>query len=110
MQRALIIFLCLSPIAIRPMAQSRADGVVEAFAAAGNLPLSRRVFVDFDWIENAVPAVVEVEGRHIEHKHRVMLPPTAAEHCSPFIREVLFRSFRLCSSQSTKLTIIHVTV
>ena len=31
-------------------------------------PLSRAVFVNFELTENAIPSVVEVEDRHVEHK------------------------------------------
>jgi hypothetical protein len=31
-------------------------------------PLSRAVFMNFELSENAIPSVVEVEDRHVEHK------------------------------------------
>jgi hypothetical protein len=33
--------------------------------------LSRAVFVNFELSENAIPSVIEVEDRHIEHEQRI---------------------------------------
>jgi hypothetical protein len=32
----------------------------------------------FHWIENAIPGRLEIKGRHVEHKHRIVLAPAPA--------------------------------
>ena len=51
-------------------------------------PLSRAVFVNFELTENAIPSVVEVEDRHVEHEQWIAHSPAALEHFSPFAREM----------------------
>ena len=55
-------------------------------------PLSRAVFVNFELSENAIPSVVEVEDRHVEHEQWIAHAPAALEHFSPFVRETSFHS------------------
>jgi hypothetical protein len=55
-------------------------------------PLSRAVFANFAGIEDAIPSVVEVEDRHVEHEQWIAHSPAALEHCSPFMRETPFHS------------------
>ena len=50
--------------------------------------LSRAVFVNFELSENAIPSVVEVEDRHVEHEQWIAHAPAALEHFSPFAREM----------------------
>ena len=54
--------------------------------------LSRAVFVNFELTENAIPSVVEVEDRHVEHEQWIAHSPAALEHFSPFVRETSFHS------------------
>src|SRR4029453_9624826 len=54
--------------------------------------LSRAVFVNLKLAENAIPSVVEVEDRHVEHEQRIAHSPTALEHFSPIVRETSFHS------------------
>ena len=54
--------------------------------------LSRAVFVNFELTENAIPSVVEVEDRHVEHEQWIAHSPAALEHFSPFGRETSFHS------------------
>jgi hypothetical protein len=42
--------------------------------------LSRAGFVNFELIENAIPSVVEVEDRHIEHQQWIAHSAAALEH------------------------------
>ena len=55
-------------------------------------PLSHAVFVNFELTENAIPSVVEVEDRHVEHEQWIPHSPAALEHFSPFVRETSFHS------------------
>jgi hypothetical protein len=41
--------------------------------------LPRAVLVRFDWIENSLPTVREVEGGHAEHEHRIVPLPATPE-------------------------------
>jgi hypothetical protein len=59
----------------------------------GECHLSRAVFVNFELVENAIPSVVEVEDRHVEHQQWIAHSPAALEHFSPFAREACLRSF-----------------
>jgi hypothetical protein len=52
--------------------------------------LSRAVFVNFELTENAIPSVVEIEDRHVEHEQRIAHSPPALEDFSPFVRETSF--------------------
>src|SRR5438552_9663100 len=49
---------------------------------------SRPVLVSFEWVENSVPPIVEVEDRHVEYKHWIVHPPMAAETSSPSVHQV----------------------
>ena len=55
-------------------------------------PLSTAVFVNFELTENAIPSVVEVEDRHVEHEQWIAHSPAALEHFSPFVREMSIHS------------------
>jgi hypothetical protein len=55
--------------------------------------LSRSVFVNFESVENAIPPVLEVEDRHVEHKHRVVHLPAARKYLSPSVGEILSLNF-----------------
>src|SRR5207244_11193985 len=55
-------------------------------------PLSTAVFVNFELTENAIPSVVEVEDRHVEHEQWIAHSAAALEHFSPFVRETSFHS------------------
>jgi hypothetical protein len=54
--------------------------------------LSRAGFVNFEWIENAIPSVAEVEDRHIEHQQWIAHSAAALEHLWQLVRETRFRS------------------
>jgi hypothetical protein len=54
--------------------------------------LSRAVFVNFELTENAIPSVVEIEDRHVEHEQRIAHSPPALEDFSPFVRETSFHA------------------
>ena len=60
---------------------------------ASSLDLSRANCVNFVPAEDAVPTVIKVEDRHVEHKHRIMHSPAAPERFSPFARETLSLNF-----------------
>jgi len=64
-------------------------------------PLSRAVFVNFELSENAIPSVVEVEDRHVEHEQWIAHAPAALEHFSPFVRETSFHSRSCCSGNGS---------
>jgi hypothetical protein len=53
-------------------------------------PLSRAVFMNFELTENAIPSVVEIEDRHVEHEQWIAHAPAALEHFSPFVRKTSF--------------------
>jgi hypothetical protein len=55
-------------------------------------PLSRAGFVNFELIENAIPSVVEIEDRHIEHQQWVAHSAAALEPFWQFVRETSFHS------------------
>jgi len=46
-------------------------------------PLSRAVFVNFELSENAIPSVVEVEDRHVQHQKSIMHSLAAMKYFSP---------------------------
>jgi hypothetical protein len=48
--------------------------------------------VNFELTENAIPSVVEVEDRHVEHEQWIAHSPAALEHFSPIVRETSFHS------------------
>jgi hypothetical protein len=54
--------------------------------------LSRAVFVKFELIEDAIPSVVEVEDRHVEHEQWIAHSAAAPEHFWQFVREMSFHS------------------
>jgi hypothetical protein len=64
------------------------------------------VFVNFEWIENAIPPLGEVKDRHVEYEHRVVQLPVALEYFSPFARETSLLSFHPCFSFSQQLPAI----
>src|SRR5438477_12890780 len=54
--------------------------------------LSPAFFVNFELTENAIPSVVEVEDRHVEHEQWIAHSRAALEHFSPIVRETSFHS------------------
>jgi len=60
-------------------------------------PLSRAVFVNFELSENAIPSVVEVEDRHVEHEQWIAHAPAALEHFSPLCARRRFILVSCCS-------------
>jgi hypothetical protein len=44
--------------------------------------------VSLQWVERAVPAVGEIEDRHVEHEHWIMHSPVAPEDISRFKTEI----------------------
>jgi hypothetical protein len=44
--------------------------------------------VSLQWVERAVPAVVEIEDRHVEHEHWIVHSPATPEHISRFTTEI----------------------
>ena len=69
---------------------------------------SRIVFVNFERVENAVPAVVEIEDRHVKHKHRIVPLPIATKLSSRFGDETPLASFQSCFSSSKELELTTV--
>jgi len=59
-------------------------------------------------VEGAVPPAIEVEDRHVEHKHRIVHSPIAPEYFSRFARETSLRSFHSCFSLSQESSTIHL--
>ena len=42
--------------------------------------------MNFAWIEDPVPPIVEVEDRHVQHEHRIVRSPLPAlENSSPAV-------------------------
>jgi hypothetical protein len=68
--------------------------------------LSRAVFVNFEWVENTIPTIVDVEDRHVKDKHWIVHSPAAAKHSSPFARKAWWRSFH-SRSFSRESSILH---
>src|SRR5437016_12709926 len=55
--------------------------------------LSRAFLVNSELAQSAVPPVGEIEDRHAEHKHLVVLSPPPPEYFSPPVGETLSLSF-----------------
>ncbi len=58
--------------------------------------LLRAGFVKFELTENAIPSVVEVENRHIEHQQGIVHSPTPTKYLSAKACESLLGRFHCC--------------
>jgi DNA-binding helix-hairpin-helix protein with protein kinase domain len=63
---------------------------------ASSLDLSRANCVNFVPAEDAVPTVIEVEDRHVEHKHWIVSSPVTAKSFSPPGRETSSSAVAFC--------------
>jgi hypothetical protein len=63
--------------------------------------------VNFELVESAIPTAGEVEDRHVEHKHGIVLSPAAREHFSPSVGEILSLNLHFRFSSPEGSSIIH---
>ena len=50
--------------------------------------------IPFSWAESPVPAIGEIEHRHVEYQHRIVSAMMTRKHLPPAARGISARRFR----------------